>query len=110
MYVLNNIKYKSPDITCHVVHGAEPHPELADLVGAVLLAPHPRTLDPPPVRLGERGVVVDVEGGPLHPVKSFFSFNFGQQRIRSITSLVQDKAYFRSFGILTILDQFLKDT
>ncbi len=92
-----------------MVHGAEAHPKLADLVRAVLLAPHPGTLDPPPVLLRERGVVVDIEGGTLHPLKPFFPLNFGQQRISSIAPLVQNKTDFRSFGILTVLDQFLED-
>lgn len=95
--------------TCHMVHGAEAHPELADLVRAVLLAPHPGTLDPAPVLRVERGVVVDIEGGTLHPLKPFFPLDFGQQRICSIAPLVQNKADFRSLGILTILDQLLKD-
>ena len=99
---------KKPGVTCHMVHGAEAHPELADLVRAVLLAAHPGTLDPPPVLLRERGVIVDIEGGTLHPLKPFFPLNFGQQRISSITPLVQNKTDFRSLGILAVLDQFLE--
>ena len=92
-----------------MVHGAEAHPELANFVRAVLLAPHPRTLDPPPVLLGECGVVVDIEGGTLHPLKPFFPLNFWQQGTRSIAPLVQNKTYFRCLGIFTVLDQLLKD-
>ena len=107
LMILNWIK--KPGVTCHMVHGAEAHPELADLVRAVLLAPDPGTLDPAPVLCGERGVVVDVEGGTLHPLKPFFPLNFGQQRSSSVAPLVQNETDFRSFGILTVLDQFLED-
>ena len=95
-------------ITCDMIHGAEAHPELADLIRAVLLAPHPGTLDPPPVLLGERGVVEDIEGGTLHPRKTFFPLNFWQKGTRSIAPLVQNKTYFRCLGIFTVLDQLLK--
>ena len=107
LMILNWVKKLG--FTCHMVHGAEAHPELADLVRAVLLAPHPGTLDPAPVLCGERGVVVDIEGGTLHPLKPFFPLDFGQQQSSPIAPLVQNKTYFRSFGILTVLDQFLED-
>ena len=48
-----------------MVHRAEAQPELADLVGAVLLAPDPGAPDPPPVLVRELGVVEDVQGGAL---------------------------------------------
>ena len=66
-------------VTCNVVHGAEAHPELANLVRVVLLASYPGALYTLPVLFSEGGVVVDVEGGALHPGKPLLPLNFGQQ-------------------------------